>query len=267
MNPSKLTCLAIAAILSIGCMTSIASAQDQTSFPMQLEASNLDALVKGRLLKSYVNETSLQSVIKTVRLSYNETAGNDPVELLVDMNYDKGVVKVMVDDELLAKIKGQPVVFELNQSPVTEVVLQYDAPVASDPMMMAADGKDVVFIRLSDTKRMAGKVEGLTEFKLTTSFGEVVIPMSEIAGIRFHTTSDDKAVIILNNGDALTGVPTVPAIELITDWGKADIEPQFIQSLTSTSTARFRQQNTDFGVRWTLNTGNSMAPGALGSRN
>jgi hypothetical protein len=70
---------------------------------------------------------------------------------------------------------------------------------------------------------------------------------------------------VLNNGDSLTGVPTVPSIQLTTDWGRADIEPEFIQSLTATSGAKFRQQNSDFGVRWSLDMGNSFAPAALGN--
>lgn len=263
MKPSKLTSLTSAAVLALFGLVSTVSAQDNSSYPMVLSANNLDAMVQGRLLTSPV-KAEKQNTIETVKLSYSETQGNASVELDVDMTYDNGKVNVIVDEKLLAKIKGQPVVFDVAQRPVTEVVLKYDAP-ASDPIMRAADGKGVVFIRLSDTKRMAGKVEGLNEFKLKTSFGEVTVPMSEIAGIKFHTSSDDKAVVILNNGDSLTGIPTVPAVELTTDWGKADIEPEFIQSLTSTSGAKFRQQNTDFGVRWTLNTGNSLAPGALGN--
>ena len=263
MKPAPITSITSAAILVLFGLASTVSAQDISSYPMVLSADNLNALVQGRPLTSPVKPEK-QNVVETVTLSYSETQNNAPVELNVDMSYDNGKVNVIIDEKLLAKIKGQPVVFEINQRPVTDIFLKYDAP-ASDPIMRAADGKGVVFIRLSDTKRMAGKVEGLNEFVLNTSFGEVTIPMSEIAGIKFHTTADDKAVVILNNGDAVTGIPTVPAIELMTDWGKADIEPEFIQSMTSTSGAKFRQQNSDFGVRWTLNTGNSLAPGALGN--
>ena len=264
MNSAKLTSLASAAIIVLVGLASAATAQDNTSYPMVLKSGILEAMVKGSVLTSPVTLPEKQNAIEKVILSYEATRGNAPVELNVDLSYDNGKVNVIVDDNLLAKIKGQPVVFDITQRPVTEIVLKYDAlPSGGDPIMADSDGKGVVFIRLSDTKRMAGKLEGLNEFKIKAAFGEITIPMSEIAGIKFHTTSDDKAVVVLNNGDAITGIPTIPAIELITDWGQADIEPEFIQSMTSTSGAKFRQQNTDFGVRWTLNTGNSLAPGAL----
>ena len=262
MTSSQLTSIFSAAVLVVVGVASAASAQDAASYPLVLTTSNLDAMVQGRLLTSPVVNVEKQNSIQSIVIKYEATQNNPPVELNVDMTYSNGKIDVVIDQNLLSRIKGQPVVFEVGQRPVTEVILKYDAPVASDPVM-GGGGEGAVFIRLSDTKRMAGKIEGLNEIKLKTVIGELNIPMSEIAGIKFHTTSDDKAVVILNNGDSVTGIPSIAAIELITDWGQADIEPEFIQSMTSTSGAKFRQESTDFGVRWTLNTGNSFAPGAL----
>jgi hypothetical protein len=239
---------------------SVGSAQDNTSYPLVLSASNLDAMVQGRLLTSPVKPEK-QNTIENVVVSYTPTKANAPVELFVDAQYNNGKVEVLVDDELLAKIKGQPVSFEVTQRPVTEVVLKYDAP-ASDPIM-GGSGEGVLFVRLSDSKRMAGKMAGLTEFTLKTAIGEITVPMNEVAGVKLHTTSDDKAVVVLNNGDTITGVPNIAGVELETDWGKAEIDPDFIQSITSTSGAKFRQQSTNFGTRWNLDTGKSLAPGAL----
>ena len=261
MKSSKLTSVLSAAILAVLGFASAVSAQDNSSYRMDLSASNLDATVQGRLLTSPV-KADKQNSMQNIVVSYEATKNNTPVELNVDMTYNNGKVEIIVDDNLLAKIKGQPVVAEVSQRPVTEVVLKYDSLPASDPIISGA-GDGALFVRLSDTKRMAGKVEGLSEFKMQTSIGVITIPMSEIAGIKFHTTSDDKAVVIFNNGDSMTGIPDIAGIELVTDWGKADIDPEFIQSITSTSGARFRQGNSDFGTRWTLNTGNSLAPGAL----
>ena len=260
MTSSQLTSIFTAAVMVVMGVASAASAQDNSSYPMRLTTSNLDALVRGSSLTSPVSAEK-QNAIQNIVVSYEATRNNPPVELNADMSYANGKVDIVVDNNMLSRIKGQPVVFEVTQRPITEIVLKYDAP-ASDPIM-SDGGEGAVFIRLSDTKRMAGKIEGLTEIKLKTAIGELNIPMSEVAGIKFHTTSDDKAVVILNNGDSVTGIPSIAAVELVTDWGRADIEPEFIQSLTSTSGAKFRQESTDFGVRWTLNTGNSFAPGAL----
>ena len=260
MTSSKLTSIFSAAVLVVIGVASAASAQDNSSYPLVLSTSNLDALSRGQLLTSPVKPEK-QNAIQNIVVSYEATKDNPPVELNADMRYANGKIDIIVDNNMLSRIKGQPVVFEVTQRPVTEIVFKFDAP-ASDPIM-GGNGEGAVFIRLSDTKRMAGTIEGLTEIKLKTSIGELNIPMSEIAGIKFHTTSDDKAVVILNNGDSVTGIPSIAAVELVTDWGRADIEPEYIQSLTSTSGAKFRQESTDFGVRWTLNTGNSFAPGAL----
>ena len=108
---------------------------------------------------------------------------------------------------------------------------------------------------------MSGDIDGFDEFQIATRFGKVSMPMDQVAGIKFHTDSNDAAVVILNNGDSITGTPTIPAIKLITDWGQADIEPAKIDSLTTTSNATFSQGNSDFGSRWNLSTGNSYAPG------
>jgi len=260
MKSAKLNSIVSAAVLVVLGLASAASAQDSSNYPLVLKPSNLDALVRGQLLTSPVSAEK-QNTIRNIIISYEATKNNPSVELNVDMTYNNGKVDVIIDDELLAKIKGQPVVFDVSQRPVTDIVMKYDAP-AGDPIMSnAAEG--AVFIRLSDTKRMAGKVEGLTEFKLKTAIGEINVPMSEVAGIKLHTSSDDKAVVILNNGDSITGIPSLAGVELMTDWGKAEIDPEYIQSITSTSGAKFRQESSDFGVRWTLNTGNSMAPGAL----
>ena len=102
---------------------------------------------------------------------------------------------------------------------------------------------------------MQGTVDGFDEFGIDCKFGKVTIPMEHVAGIRFHADEDDNAVVVLTNGDSLTGTPTVAAISLKTSWGQADIEPEFMQSLTTSANATFsRETNPDFGSRWMLRT-------------
>lgn len=262
MKFASLKSTSVLAILLVTGLVASVSAQDNTSYPLVLSGSNLDAMVQGRLLTSPV-KVEKQNLIQTVVVSYSATKSNPSVELLVDSTYINGKVEVMVDDDLLAKIKGQPVIFEVNQRPVTEVVLKYDAPLTSDPLMNADVGEGAIFVRLSDSKRMAGQVDGFKEFKLATAIGDITIPMDKVSGIKMHTTADDKAVVIFNNGDSMTGIPSISEVELVTDWGKAEIEPEFIESITFTAGAKFRKQTTDFGERWSLDTGKSLAPGAL----
>ena len=108
---------------------------------------------------------------------------------------------------------------------------------------------------------MAGGIDGFDRFEIATKFGKVSVPMDQVAGVKFHIDGKDSAVVVMDNGDTVTGVPTIPAVKLKTDWGQADIEPEFMNALTTTSNARFVQENTDFGLRWQLKAGDAFAPG------
>ena len=108
---------------------------------------------------------------------------------------------------------------------------------------------------------MAGGIDGFHRFEIETKFGKVSVPMDQVAGIKFHIDGKDSAVVVMDNGDTVTGVPSIPAVMLKTDWGQADIEPEFMNALTTTASARFVQENTDFGLRWQLKAGDAFAPG------
>ena len=167
-----------------------------------------------------------------------------------------------LDEDLIGQMKGQPVRIPVkgSQGGFSQIIIKYEAPVTPSPML-AGSNQDTYFIRLADAQLMAGNLNNFDTFSLKTKFGDVTIPTDQIAGIRFKIDNENSAVVILLNGDTLTGKPTIPAIELMTDWGQADIEPKFIQSLTTSSNSRFFQETGDFGVRWRLRTGNSIAPG------
>lgn len=245
----------------LGAFCSTASAQ--SPYLMILSKKNLDVFEDGTLLESPVPQET-QSTIQEIQIGFDETKSNPHVELDVDVQVSGTQAIIIVDNQLLAKIKGQPVRFDVRSRPITKVVLKYDPPVSS-PTLGQAGGEGVVFIRIGNSKRMAGKLDGFDTLNLKSAFGDVAIPMEKIAGVKFHTSADDKAVVILNNGDSVTGIPTLPAIQLMTSWGKADIDPEYVQSLTFSSGARFRQNRSDFGTRWILQTGNSFAPPALGN--
>ena len=242
--------------------TSLVSAQER--YALTLDNNYVNKLRANGSLFSPIGDES-QNKIRTIELKYDDTKSRAPVELDLNVATINGDAVIVLDDELLAKIKGQPVRTTVSDSQFTRVLLKYEAPMMSaDPAIESAmSGEGMIFIRMSDTETMSGKLDGISEFKMACRFGDVTIPMDQIAGIRFHTNRDDSAVVVLSNGDSITGTPTVPAVKLMTDWGSADIEPEFIQSLTMSSGAKFRQANSDFGSRWELKTGTSYAPGPM----
>ena len=253
--------LVLSAVVAVLVLSSSAIAQDR--YALTLNNAFLTNLKSSGSLKSVVSESS-RSKIGFIELRYDDSKGKTPIELDIDINIDgtpTGTDAVIVlDNDLIAKIKGQPVRIPVKENGFSRVLLKYDAPaMANKSSEIISD--ELLFIRLSDVKSLAGELDEISEITMTTKFGDVTIPMEHIAGIKLHTDEDDSAVIVMVDGDVLTGVPSLPTLQLSTDWGKAEVNPEAVQSITTTNNSKFSRQSTDFGTRWTLRTGNSFAPG------
>ncbi len=246
--------LLLSAVVAVLVLSSSALAQDRYSLTLNNEY--LINLKSSGSLKSEVSEAA-RSKIGYIELRYDDSKNKTPIELDIDVVRNGSDAVIILDNELIAKIKGQPVRIPAKENGFSRVLLKYDAPAVVSKII----SEDMLFIRLSDVKSLAGELDEISEITMTTKFGEVVIPMEQIAGIKLHTDEDDSAVVVFVDGDVLTGVPTLPMLKLSTDWGKADVNPEAVQSITTTSNSKFSRQNTDFGTRWTLKTGNSFAPG------
>lgn len=96
-----------------------------------------------------------------------------------------------------------------------------------------------VFVQVTQNREIAGTPVDLTELKVTTSFGEVAIPMAKIDGIKMHADGNDSSVIAFKNGDLVTGKVELDTIKLKTDWGTAHINTEQIEQITSDQSARF----------------------------
>jgi len=259
---SVLTAMVVA-IASLG-LAVTASAQDQTRFVLKLDDKLIEDFKGYGSLRSSVPE-KFKERISFVELQFDGSKDQQPVEMNWGLLINGNSANIVLDEAAIESLRAQPVriAVPVDKNTFTEIVLQYDAPAGSTPILNTDSGSstDAFYIKLEDNNTMSGDIDGFDEFQIATRFGKVSMPMDQVAGIKFHTDQEDAAVVILNNGDSITGTPTIPAIKLITDWGQADIEPSKIDSLTTTSSASFSQGNSDFGSRWNLNTGNSFAPG------
>ena len=109
------------------------------------------------------------------------------------------------------------------------------------------------YVKLSDRKVLVGQMNLTEKLKFTTKFGEVDIALGQIAGIRFHIDGEDSALIVLKNGDSVTGIPAMESLNLNTDWGRAEFDPVYVDEITTSQRASFTQSNDpQFGQRWTL---------------
>lgn len=249
--------LLLNAVVAVLVLSSSTFAQDRYSLTLNNEY--LTNLKSSGSLKSEVSE-SARNKIGFIELRYDDSKDKTPIELDVEITRNGSDAVIVLDNELIAKIKGQPVRIPARENGFSRVLLKYDAPAVGIKSSQIIS-EDLLFVRLSDVKSLAGELDEISEITMTTKFGDVTIPMEQIAGIKLHTDEDDSAVVVMVDGDVLTGVPSLPTLQLSTDWGKAEINPEAVQSITTTSNSKFSRQNTDFGTRWTLKTGNSFAPG------
>lgn len=247
----------VIALLIAITMTTSAFAQDRYSLTLSNEF--ISKLKEFGSLKSEVSADA-RDKIGVIELRFEDTKLATPVELDIDVNILGADAVIILDDELIAKIKGQPVRIPTAENGFARVLLKYDSPaMTSKSSVVMSD--NTVFIRISDVKSIAGELEGLDAITMNCKFGEVTIPLDQIAGIQMHVDEKNSAVVVLNDGDSLTGVPEIPMLTLTTDWGTAEVLPESIKSITTTANSKFSRKNTDFGTRWELNTGNSYAPG------
>ena len=109
-------------------------------------------------------------------------------------------------------------------------------------------GSDV-FVRVTQNREISGIPLDLAEIKVTTSFGEVAIPLAKIDGIKMHADGNDASVIAFKNGDLVTGKITLEVIKLKTDWGTAHINTSQIVQVTADKNARFISDTASTGAK------------------
>jgi hypothetical protein len=258
--------LIAAATVMLLCVSfaSNAEAQDQTRFVLKLNDDLVSKLRDVGSLASVVRDQFRQR-ISLIEVQYADSADKPAQEASVDLEVSNGTANVIMDERLIQLVQKGPVRISVPQDKraFSRVSLVYassrdDGPRApAEPILNSAGQPiDMYYIRLKEAKGMAGGIDGFDRFEIETKFGNVSMPMDQVAGIKFHIDGKDSAVVVLDNGDTVTGVPTIPAVKLQTD-----IEPEFMNALTTTPNAKFTQANTDFGLRWELKTGDSFAPG------
>ena len=270
MSLLKKTLTIVAALVVCVSMANRATAQDQTRFVLKLSDDLVFKLRDVGSLASNVR-AEFRNRISLIEVQFGDAAGGQAENVNVDLEVSNGTANVIMDERLIERVQRGPIriVVPPSKRAFTRVSLVYargegeDIPSRPAEPILNSSGQpiDLYYIRLKDTKSMAGGIDGFDRFEIATKFGKVSVPMDQVAGVKFHIDGKDSAVVVMDNGDTVTGVPTIPAVMLKTDWGQADIEPEFMNALTTTANARFVQENTDFGLRWQLKAGDAFAPG------
>jgi len=100
-----------------------------------------------------------------------------------------------------------------------------------------------IFVKVKGNREISGIPAGLTEVKVTTSFGEVAVPLAKIDGIKMKIDNQGNSVIAFKNGDMITGKITLKTVNLKTDWGQANINTEMIEMISLDKNGRFYQES------------------------
>jgi hypothetical protein len=99
---------------------------------------------------------------------------------------------------------------------------------------------------------LRGTLLSTPQFTMKTSFGELVIPMSQVAGIKLASQANSSTTVIMHNGDSVTGAWDLDRLELRTEWGEATVEGAAINSLLFTPNMAWVSERGLSGSRWSL---------------
>ncbi|QDV71062.1 hypothetical protein Poly24_47950 [Rosistilla carotiformis] len=170
---------------------------------------------------------------------------------------------------LAAPAIAQDDVSVVDDLPVASPTSSEDLPVAkptaddADPVATAVTSSTSmatrplsVTITLSNQSVIRGTLTDTTEVQMKTGFGELMIPLSEAAGIRFASQEDTSTTIVMLNGDSVTGATDVKRLTIDTEWGAAQVNGASIASILLVPNLQWSSIAGLNGKRWYLTESN-----------
>ena len=109
-----------------------------------------------------------------------------------------------------------------DSTPIAEVVVE-PSTLGTRPLS--------VNITLNNQSVIRGTLTDTTEIPMKTVFGELTLPLAEVAGIRFATQGDTSTTVVMLNGDSVTGATDLKRLTVETEWGAAQINGSGIASI------------------------------------
>jgi hypothetical protein len=254
----------VAALLLSFLMSSGTNAQDESArFILKLNDNLISSFKDYGSLRSAL-PADVRDRIDTIELRYQGTEDKTPINMNLNVQINGQNAEIVVDDSLLNTVRNQPVRVPLNGKTFNVVFLRYNKAGgggAGAEEVVMGDGPNRFVLKITDESTIAGSVVDMTAIELMTNFGKVELTLDQVAGVRFKSDGEDAAVVFLNNGDAITGTPTLGVVNVQTFWGLAEVNASNLRSMSASPSAQYVREATDFGSRWTLKMGTGLAPG------
>ncbi len=99
---------------------------------------------------------------------------------------------------------------------------------------------------------LRGTLLSSPEFSMKTSFGELMIPMSQVAGVKMAGDGNTSTTVVMHNGDSVTGAWDLDRLELQTEWGTATVDGTAINSILFVPDMAWVSETGQAGTRWEL---------------
>lgn len=240
------------------------TAESNSRYVLTLNDQHIESLKALGSVQSREIGEEVQGKIAVVQVQFSGSPTDQAVMAPAPIVVQGNACLIELNDSLIELARQQPIRISVpGNSTFARVFLRYsnpdaalESPSAETESALGLGSQvtaDAHYVTLAGNERLSGQFDLAEPVKLATKFGEIEIAMGQISGIRFHVDGDDSAVVVLNNGDSITGVPQINSFELNTGWGRAELEAVYIESVTTSPTSIFQQDNTSGnGPRWQL---------------
>ncbi|MEZ6087960.1 MAG: hypothetical protein R3C05_08040 [Pirellulaceae bacterium] len=146
-----------------------------------------------------------------------------------------------------------------DELPLAKPTSDEDEPIAEAVVKPGALGSRPlsVNITLNNQSVIRGTLTDTTEMPMKTVFGELTLPLAEVAGIRFASQGDTSTTVVMLNGDSVTGATELQRLTVETEWGAAQINGSGIASILLVPNLQWSSVAGLNGKRWYLTEANT----------
>lgn len=238
--------------------------ESNSRYVLTLNDRHVESLRSLGSVQSRELDADVQGEIAVIQIQFSESATDQAVIAEAETDVQGNACQILLNDSLIELARQQPIRINVPaNSTFGRVFLRYENQTVppTDPNSAPQSIPDITggldlfaghYVTLAGNQTLSGQIDLSNTIKFDTKFGEIDISIGQIEGLRFHVDGEDSAIIVLKNGDSITGKPQFNAIELTTDWGRAELETVFVESITTSSQAIFQQNSSGVGPRWQL---------------
>lgn len=206
---------------------------------LTLDAAKIQQLKKTGFLKATVPAQFFNRVDSIV-LKQSDSFNDDRLSLPLDIDKRSRALFAEIDQSVLEHLPYQPVRIKVYESNFDAVVVQYrpgDGLIENQASTVNPEtDSGLVWLQLNSGKKLPGYLRDGQSLILQSQIGDLPIPFDTFDGIGFLSATEDSvsnaAVLLLANGDQLSGQLEFETLRLCTRWGDKEFSRSEIVAIT-----------------------------------